>query len=302
MWTSFRATLGGWLLHAATTIQRRTLGVTVREHVDERGRRTPWLELGEARQGTLVWLHGFADRPDIFLRVAPGLLADFRIVAPAMPAFGYGWIDPSERHDVDAFGAWMHDVLEDIVDGPAHLIGNSLGGVTALAVAARRPAWLRSLLPLNSAGVRVAGEPSVIEEFEAGDNLFEIRVPGDYDALMGRLFSGPMAIPPFVDTFLYREYARQADWFLKVSADLSASEERFGGEGWSAAVDLSAIEVPTLVVWGDRDTLFPVSHAQVLAREIPGARLELIPGIGHCPHLESPGRLARAIRRFVQTL
>ncbi|MEO0602517.1 MAG: alpha/beta fold hydrolase [Myxococcota bacterium] len=290
------------MLRALTAMQHRQLGVSVREHVDARGRRTPWLDLGTPREGTIVWLHGFADRPDTFLRVAPRLVGDYRIIAPAMPAFGEGWRDPAETHTLDAFGEWLHDVLDAIVVDDVHLVGNSLGGATAMAVAARRPAWLRSLVPLNSAGVRTVDAPSVLEEFEAGQNLFEIRAFEDYHGLMSRLFAVPAKLPPFLDAFLFSEYARQADWFVRVTDDLSATEERFGGEGWTAAIDLSAIDVPTLVLWGDRDTLFPVSHAQVLARHIPDARLELIPGIGHCPHLESPGRLATALRRFVKTL
>ncbi len=303
MWTRIQATIGGWMLRALTVLQHRRLGVSVREHVDDRGRRTPWLDLGAPHQGTIVWIHGFADRPDTFLRVAPRLLDRFRVVAPAMPAFGDGWRDPGATHTVDAYGGWMHGVLDAIVgEGPVHLVGNSLGGVTAMAIAARRPHWLSSLVPLNSAGVRTLEAPSVLEEFESGDNLFEIRGLEDYHGLMRRLFAAPVKVPPFLEAFLFNEYASQADWFARVTADLAASEERFGGDGWTSAVDLTAIEVPTLVLWGDRDTLFPVSHAQVLARQIPYARLELIPGIGHCPHLESPGRLARSLRRFVETL
>ncbi|MEN0063838.1 MAG: alpha/beta fold hydrolase [Myxococcota bacterium] len=272
------------------------------EHVDATGRRTPWLDLGRPERGTVVWLHGFADRPDTFLRVAPGLLPDYRILAPAMPGFGHGWIEPTETHDVHAFGRWMADVLDDIVDEPVHLVGNSLGGATALAIAAQRPAWLRSLVPLNSAGMRVRGAPSVLEEFEQGDILFEVRGRPDYDRLMKRLFAKPMVVPAVVNHFLCSEYARQADWFVRVAGDLASSRETLHGEGWSSAIDLTAIDVPTLVLWGDRDSLFPVSHAQAMARQIPGARLELIPGIGHCPHLESPGNLAQAVRRFVQTV
>jgi len=298
-----QVTLGGWMLRGLTALQRRRLGVTVREHTGRRGRRTPWLDLGTAHEGTIVWLHGFADRPDTFLRVASRLHHRHRIIAPAMPAFGDGWVEPDATYDVELFATALHEVLDDIVDDDrVHLVGNSLGGVTALAVAVRRPPWLRSLVPLNSAGVRVHGVSCVLGEFEAGVNLFEVHDRSDYDELMDRLFATRVAVPALIDTYLYDEYARNVDWYVKVTSDLSSTDERFAGEDWTAAVDLGAIEVPTLIVWGDRDTLFPVSHAQVLARAIPNARLELIPGVGHCPHLESPGRLARALRRFVQTL
>lgn len=300
MWTRIQARLGGWLLAAVTAAARRRLGVQVHEHVGTRSRRTPWLELGTPRRGTLVWLHGFSDQPESFLRTAAHLVDDFRIIAPAMPAFGNGWRDPVETHNASAFARWMRELLDDVLqDEPAHLVGNSLGGVTALKVAAQRPPWLRSVVALNSAGMRVRGVPSVLEEFEDGEILFEVRTWEDYQNLLGRLFTKPL-VPPLIDRHMFREYARQADWFVRVARELSESELVATGEGWESAVALEAIDVPTLVLWGDQDTLFPVTHAELMAQHIPRGRLELIEGVGHCPHIESPSRLAASVRRFVQ--
>jgi pimeloyl-ACP methyl ester carboxylesterase len=60
----------------------------------------------------------------------------------------------------------------------------------------------------------------------------------------------------------------------------------------------SGVRAPTLVVWGTDDRVVPVNAGKRLAREIPGARLELL-STGHAPQEDAPGALAAALRRFL---
>jgi pimeloyl-ACP methyl ester carboxylesterase len=62
---------------------------------------------------------------------------------------------------------------------------------------------------------------------------------------------------------------------------------------------LPALRVPTLVVAGGDDRLTPLTHAEALAKAIPGAELEVIPGAGHLPYLESPDRFAERVLAFL---
>ncbi len=297
-----RAWAGGLLLGGAKRALRLRLGVTQRVHRDPEGRRTPWLDLGEPRRGTIVWLHGFSDEPDSFLRSARHLAADYRIVAPALPGFGLGWIDPDEQYTMQAFGEWATRFVMEAVSEPVHIAGNSLGGVAALTVAATVPGRVRSVVALNTAGLDVHHVPSLVDEFRGGDTLFEVRSRKDYDTLIGRLFATPVQIPGLVDAHLYRAYASQADWFARIAEDLKATAAAARGPDWEAAVEPADIRAPTLVLWGDRDTLFPVPLAERLAELLPAGRLELLLGVGHCPHIESPHRLAAALRRFYDSL
>ena len=56
---------------------------------------------------------------------------------------------------------------------------------------------------------------------------------------------------------------------------------------------------PTLVVWGKEDRLVPPVYADEFTRRIPGARLHIVDGAGHAPHLEQPEAVARMVREFV---
>jgi pimeloyl-ACP methyl ester carboxylesterase len=62
-----------------------------------------------------------------------------------------------------------------------------------------------------------------------------------------------------------------------------------------------AHEIPTLIVWGDRDAVIPVSHARIAHDLIPGSRLEIVPGAGHFLPFERPELLDRLLRDFVST-
>jgi pimeloyl-ACP methyl ester carboxylesterase len=63
---------------------------------------------------------------------------------------------------------------------------------------------------------------------------------------------------------------------------------------------LRSIGAPTLLVWGERDALIPVANADDYLRELRGASLVRLPGVGHVPQEESPERSADAVRDFLE--
>jgi pimeloyl-ACP methyl ester carboxylesterase len=60
-------------------------------------------------------------------------------------------------------------------------------------------------------------------------------------------------------------------------------------------------QVPTMIVWGEQDTIIPVSHAYAAHKAIPGSRLEVIPGAGHFPHVEAPVAFINLLIDFMET-
>ena len=66
--------------------------------------------------------------------------------------------------------------------------------------------------------------------------------------------------------------------------------------------DLAALRVPVLLVWGSRDRLALPSSAGRLADEVPELRLVALPGIGHLPQIEAPGRTTKVLREFAGEL
>ncbi len=294
--------LGGLALGALRQAQRLALRVRVHRHVDRRGRATPWLEVGRPVRGTLVWLHGFSDRFDTILQVAPHLAREWRILSPSMPAFGEGWVDPGETHTFDAYADWMAQVIGDVAPERFHLMGNSLGGATALGVAARLPDRVETVIALNAAGVRIDGMHCAHAEIAGGDNLFEIRTRADYARLNGRVFATPPAIPGWLEAELFEDARRRADWHTRVGNDLATSPIRHQGDGWYSYLPLPEVTPPALVLWGDRDTLFPLAHGERMAAAVDHGTFERLEGVGHAGHLERPKRLADAFTRWTRRM
>ena len=98
---------------------------------------------------------------------------------------------------------------------------------------------------------------------------------------------------------LYAEMRDKAEWYLKIAKDLADGAKAHTDAGRESHVDLASIRVPTLVVWGEHDALFPARLAEAIGHRIPGAEVRVFRGVGHCPHLESPSLLAKTFDRFV---
>jgi hypothetical protein len=73
-----------------------------------------------------------------------------------------------------------------------------------------------------------------------------------------------------------------------------------GGQRVNAEDRLYLAEgMPVLIIWGARDPIIPVRHAETAHKAIPGSRLEVFENVGHLPQLEVPGRFVTALERFI---
>jgi pimeloyl-ACP methyl ester carboxylesterase len=176
-------------------------------------------------------------------------------------------------------------VLDALGARRAHLVGLSMGGGIAQALALTVPERVASLTLIATTAVdpRVGELPGVTPELAA---LFADGAPdpdyGDPAAAVEALVEGerPFAGPDAFDEARVRAIARRV---VARSHDLAASANHYvvlGGH--TGPDDLSLLAgVPALVVHGGADPVFPVEHGRALAAAIPGARLLEIPGMGH---------------------
>jgi abhydrolase domain-containing protein 6 len=278
----------------------RLLGARRRTFRHWAGKSTPYLELGTEREGTLVFLHGFSDRPEHFLATAALLCDRYRILVPAVPCFGDGFRDPSADHSFEQFAEWMTEVVANIAPARFHLMGNSLGGAAALGVASRIPDRVETLTLVDTAGVKPIGVSCVFDNYGEGKNPFEVRDRADFDAFARTLSPRPNPAMAMFSNALFAEARANADWYSRLGRELGQSVKQFHAHGRDSFVRLESIHVPTLVVWGREDALFPLAVGEHLIRTMPNARLETYGGVGHCPHLEAPKLLARSFSAFAR--
>lgn len=178
-------------------------------------------------------------------------------------------------------------ILDALEVERAHLVGMSMGGGIAQYLAVRHPERLRALTLVSSSpcgpGDDDNGLPPIAPHLMA---TFTDPDPepdwGDREAVVGYRVD---AERPYVGSLGFDEdrIARLARLEVERTRDMAASmSNHFALDGdWSVRGRLGDIAVPTLVLHGTNDPLFPIGHGEALAREIPGARLVPLRGVGH---------------------
>jgi 3-oxoadipate enol-lactonase len=181
-----------------------------------------------------------------------------------------------------------------------HAVGTSFGGFVGLLLAARHPGRVASLAALTTS------ERITDAMWQGTLRLREAALAGASGGDGGQILD---LLLPATYTPEYLEAQRDAlafhrkwvaslppGWFRGVAAILSALE------GLDLTPDLPRISCPTLVVAGERDVTFPLEHSRVLAAEIPGARLEIVPGGAHGLVIEQAGRVVDILVDFLGSL
>ena len=234
----------------------------------------------------LVLLHPFPLDGSFWDAVRHELPPQVNVAAPNMPGFGTSGLRPGWTID-DAT-----DLVAEGIARPAVVCGLSMGGYVALALALRHPRKVASLVLANTRAE--ADDAQARERRDAA--VARIRqggLSGYLDELAPRLVHAG-APPGLVERV--REIAGRQP------GDAIAEALRALRDRPDRTADLSRIGVPTLVVWGDADSITPEAAARALASGIPGARLEVIAKAGHLSAIERPADFAALLREERATL
>ena len=211
------------------------------------------------------------------------LAADVTLLTPEFPGFGAEPLAGSPS--IEAFADDVADAIRAEEAGPATVVGLSLGGYVALAIAVRHPDVVASLVLANTRaeaedGAGRRGREAAIDT---------IRIDG-LDTFLATLLPrllGPDASPEAWEAADASAGGQDPD---AVCSALEALRDRPDRRG-----DLAAIAVPTIVVAGADDAVTPLESARALAAGIPGATLEVIESAGHLSALERPVAFAAVV-------
>jgi len=263
-----------------------------------------------------LYVHGLGGASTNWTDLAGLLAVRFDGYALDLPGFGESAPPSRGRYSIHRHVQAVVDLLEWVADRPGpgrgrpvHLLGNSLGGLVSLWVAARRPDLVATLTLISPAMpvyrvpaafdraialVLLPGVPALAERRLAGASP-EQRVRG----LLQMCFGDPSRIPrerveEAVQEMRDRDEQPWAGQALTRSLrGLMTSYLRVGrANAWRMA---RSVKVPSLVVWGDRDRLVDPALAPRLAAVLPDSRLQVQEGIGHLAMLEAPEPTARAV-------
>jgi pimeloyl-ACP methyl ester carboxylesterase len=264
----------------------------------------------EAGEPVLL-LHGIGRSLEDWRAAHALLAADHRVISTDHPGFGLTPRGPG-RPGLTSFARTAVGVLDALGEyRRVHVMGNSLGGAVAMTLAANHPERVASLVLVNSAGfgrranvsmrpmayAALSRLPVVGPRFrplvkqaavDSNRNLFFDPVHATEEML--RHGAEVARRPDFKATFLTTA--------LSLGIPLLGSYPR-----WRRLLlaRVSAARIPTLVIWGDADTVLPPSHFPSALAALPHATGHLFTDTGHMPQIERTDDLVRMTTEFIAT-
>lgn len=229
--------------------------------------------------------------------------------APDLPGFGES--PPGRRHTIGSYVRVLVEYIERF-SGPVHVLANSMGGLIAVRLAGFRGDLVSSLtlvspampayrLPSAARGMAVLAMPRIGERLLARIN--NVSPEEQVRRLANVMFGDPTLIDPegfqlFVDERTRRMQQEHGDAVLLESLR-SIVRHYVVPPSRSAWAEAKQVRCPTLVVFGERDTLVGAATAAKWRRAVPHATVVTLPTTGHVAMMEQPSTVASLIRDTV---
>jgi len=189
---------------------------------------------------------------------------------------------------LDALAAAVERAIEASGLGPLHLVGHSLGGAVAIALAAARPDRVRSLALIAPAGLGQGMDEHFLSEYPQCDSIETM------EALLRRLVVRPRLISRQLAARaleqLERPEARRG--LIAIAGEL----RRIGQAVGPALERIAASSLPRLVLWGAQDAIIPLDPDRL---QRFGAESLILPDASHLPHVESPRAVNDRLKRWL---
>ena len=250
-------------------------------------------EDGPADGPPLVLLHGFACSLRWWDDVVPALAREHRVIR--FDLLGHGGSEkPKDGYGMESQARLVAAALDRLDVRRAAVVGHSMGGSVATALAEQRPRRVQSLVIIDSPSKHGDAELPLTARLgfvpvlgQAIDRVVpDAMVRNGLESAFAEGFDVP---DEFVEDFRDMTYTSYDDSHR--AAD-DYSDER------GLADRLADESVPLLVIYGSQDDLVDPQSAQGF-REVPGARIVVLDGVGHSPHVEDPRATARLIDDFL---
>lgn len=261
------------------------------------GMRLHWAELGEATDKVpVVLLHGILDAHLTWRLVGAALARDRRVLMPDLPGCGL-----SERPDASYELGWHAQViarwLETLGLESVDVVGHSFGGGVAQMLLLECPTRIRRMVLVASGGLgrsvgfwlRLATFPRVVELFGQPFMALGTRLALGGASVMSKL--------DIAELSAWNGGRGSARAFARTVRDVI--DWRGQRRGFLQRAHEVARLPPVAVMWGDRDAIIPIGHAQAFAASVDGVVFKRFDGCGHYLHQEQPEAFVAAVREFL---
>jgi len=261
-------------------------GAAELQTADVGGRKISYAGAGEDGEVILL-VHGYGGDRNSWLFLQEPLAAKYRVYALDLPGHGTSAKDVGDG-SLGVLADAVTGVLDALSAGRAHLVGHSMGGAVALAVAARDPGRIASLTLIAPSGFGTEINVGYLRGFADAQTRRELK------PVVGQLFADESLVTrQLVDDLL--GYKRLDGVDEALHALLGTLLDGDAQRGDSAAALAAAGAVPVTVVWGRADRVIPSAQAESVA----GAVRHVIDGAGHMPQMERPAEVQAAIEETI---
>ncbi|MCF3140352.1 alpha/beta hydrolase [Paenarthrobacter sp. AR 02] len=255
---------------------------------------------------TILVIHGFRGDHHGLLRVADQL-PEMRIIMPDLPAFGSSEPFVGDEHSVERYGRFISSFMAAIGLGPKTvLLGHSFGSIVASHFAAAHPGSIYPLILVNPiAAPALEGPKGIMTKLAVLYYQLSARLPRPLglavlrNRAIVRIMSITMAKTK--DKNLRRFIHAQHDAYFSAFADRNSLLESFKASvSGNVAEVAERLALPVLLIAGEKDEIATLPNQHKLMKRLPDGTLEVIPGVGHLIHYETPAPAAAAIRTFLE--
>lgn len=236
---------------------------------------------------TLVLLHGYAGGLGYWLPLVMGLKHGFDVIAVDLPGFA-GSADIPAPDSIAGYATSVVELMDELGVDKASLLGFSMGGMIAQQAALDYPERLRTLILYGSSAI--GDLPHRFEPWEAAIERIEREgVEATTETTSATWFVEGSSHPYYP---MCREAGRGAnkESCIKVMRAM---------QSWSSTERLSELDLPTLIVVGDKDRSTKPSDSIVLWENIPSSVFCVLPGCAHGAHVEKPDLFNKVIYDFL---
>ena len=240
----------------------------------------------------LLLIHGFGGNKDNFTRIADEL-GSYHLIIPDLLGFGESSKPMSADYRSEAQATRLHELLQ--AKGLAsniHVGGNSMGGAISVAYAAKYPNDVKSLWLIDSAGFWSVGVTKSLENATLENNPLLVNNKEDFYNLYDFVMHKPPFVPKSVKAVFAQERIANKELDAKILEQIVTDtvEER--------AQVIAEYDIPTLVVWGEKDQVIKPETTVLIKEIIPQAQIIMMKDVGHVPMIEAVDETAEDYKRF----
>ncbi len=264
-----------------------------RSTINALGIETSYYSAGDPQNETIVLLHGMSTSGDSFREIMHELAADYYLVAPDLPGFGY--TEDTSPYILPHLVEWLAALVDALDLRPAHLVGHSFGGVVATGYSLSYPEDVQSQVLLAPALLVPQDFPGwmlQLSKYDFSQSVMEAGISASR-LMLQRQIRAPFYDPERLDPEVWKR--READY----------ARSRASGAAMRAVArhklvaELPRLDRPNCLIWGAEDPVVDPAGAQALAGLLPKVEYHLLPECGHAPQLEQTDQTAQIVRRFL---